>query len=678
MFQEYEPENKIAYFEEIVNTLERDRSPFGKSISYIVATEGWAEIFAREFSDNADVLNLRPDVSACLRFLLIQAKCQLGYLEPDDWQLISSDENFIEFISALYQLPTDLGIIRLDIHATGSTSLIFKCLTRKFRTCALKLIQPIHFHNSHIRRLTLNYAADHGLHTLHSPAIYSSSDTHIIMEFIEGENLNYFIQRHRKASSGDGVPLQSAFNIIQGLLQALNYYRKLTFPVYHGDLTPFNIIVSARDEKVYLIDFGSNYLLRDHAGSQSHFSRIYSHLELFIAPEIVAGQPLNSSKADMYSAAMITLELLNVAQLRKEDIGPRLRSLWKNPQTRGVAEIIEDLTEEEPRNRAIEFGDDEECYSRLMEAVKYNFEVYEGLQRTQKSGFWGYVGNFLKLDVASVLSDAKEIYSHNKSNSGRITKKELAFLYVNAICCSVIISSFVIVNYLSLGPIVNLPFSFPVQEAIEKAMSYLNIRYSAGDFWDNIPGRAVALTFGMIAGRYYSNIFAFVVVNGPSDTQKFLTNGFLRLNSISYFIPIMYAMVVDASAWPYCAFFGTLFPAINNFLCGWVCKDGAKLGLVLLSSEKKHSHEASEFLQRYNEWGNLMLLYSISLLTIGILLDAGYLVDEKMYAFLVCSINILKIYRLNCGREAPEFAGNISRLFYAARRARILTNRSNM
>jgi hypothetical protein len=63
-----------------------------------------------------------------------------------------------------------------------------------------------------------------------------------------------------------------------------------------------------------------------------------------------------------------------------------------------------------------------------------------------------------------------------------------------------------------------------------------------------------------------------------------------------------------------------------------------------------------------------MGLYSVGLGVIGVLLTTGLARDESVYATFVCGINMFKMYRNYCGREAPIVSGNLSRLFFSARR----------
>jgi hypothetical protein len=51
-----------------------------------------------------------------------------------------------------------------------------------------------------------------------------------------------------------------------------------------------------------------------------------------------------------------------------------------------------------------------------------------------------------------------------------------------------------------------------------------------------------------------------------------------------------------------------------------------------------------------------------------VVLGLDWAKDAWFYAVIVCFLNIFKIYRNNCGREAPKIAGNLARSFFDIRR----------
>jgi hypothetical protein len=245
-----------------------------------------------------------------------------------------------------------------------------------------------------------------------------------------------------------------------------------------------------------------------------------------------------------------------------------------------------------------------------------------------------------------------------------ITKGQRFASSVNPACLFLIITSFAFYTYIDFRaayyPTLDVLYPQFLVDFAERPPREFRI----GDFIDNLPGRLVALTFGLIASRYYANIFAPLQVTGiPGWLQK-ATNLLLRANCITYLIPIMAAIVYDPKLWPICALIGTLFRAFNNRLCWLTARQSRVRAGRMFSLESCHRAETEAFLHEYREWWFLMLAYSFAIGLIGLLLHFGVAKDEKIYAGIVCGINMAKVYRNNCGREAPRICGNLSRMFF--------------
>ena len=77
------------------------------------------------------------------------------------------------------------------------------------------------------------------------------------------------------------------------------------------------------------------------------------------------------------------------------------------------------------------------------------------------------------------------------------------------------------------------------------------------------------------------------------------------------------------------------------------------------------AHEANKrFLKCFGEWWRLMAPYSVVLLLVGILLKQGLLHDEAFFALCAVAVNLLKLYRLNCLRDAPDIRGYLARALF--------------
>ena len=176
----------------------------------------------------------------------------------------------------------------------------------------------------------------------------------------------------------------------------------------------------------------------------------------------------------------------------------------------------------------------------------------------------------------------------------------------------------------------DLNFGFGIDLLPAKLAALYNHPFVVGDVFGNLPGRMVALTFGMVATTYYANIFAPLQVTELRSRLQLFANVCMRVNAFSYFTPIMLAIVWDPHWWPWCAFIGTLFPALNNFVCKKVAETGALRSRSEFSVEGLY--ETDRFLWSFGEWWLLMGAYSLVIGTIGILLHTGWAKDEAVYA----------------------------------------------
>ena len=191
--------------------------------------------------------------------------------------------------------------------------------------------------------------------------------------------------------------------------------------------------------------------------------------------------------------------------------------------------------------------------------------------------------------------------------------------------------------------------------------------FRVGDFWGNLPGRAVATTFALTCVTYYVNNFSLI---SPRRCGRRWTEIVMRACAIILPLPVLWALLVHPRAWPLCSGIGTLLVVLNNYLALQLTKTAEDVGTRFST----RGPEGRLFvLEQFEEWWRLMGAYSLSLILVGVLLLTGDAHDEKVYAGLVVAINVFKMYRLNCVKLAPRVRGNLLRdIFTIERHERLL------
>jgi serine/threonine protein kinase len=589
---------------------------------------------------------------------------------------IAADDDFLLVFRKFYEIPDDVGLRTLSFHASGTTSLIFRAATRASGLCALKVIQAPYVRLKEIREATENYDKVYATHVKYSPPIHRTAPLWILMGFIEGLNLHEFLNQLRKDPEFrlSDEYIDNVATIFHLLTQALAYYDQLEPPRVHGDLSPLNVIVGYEGnspKSVTLIDFGVNYVLKHRLGSRRGFAEAYARAELFTAPEVLQGKLPASRGSDFYSLGMICLDFLGHTPLRSETVGVRLGEIWKDQASIGLAEIIEDLVDEQPDKRLLVLKRDPKSniYETLDTAFQSHVKLYRTLvdSRREVGSFWGLLGI---LDITQVARNIAKAARNRDTSYNLVSGWQRYAAALNVASFAILVAGFTIYTAMDVQDFYKfkIPGLSDAIEFIQAITRHYPNKLAIGDLWGNLPGRMVAITFGMIAARYYANIFSYLEVSDFRSALQPITNFTLRVNSISYLPPIMYAIVIDPHQWPICAFIGTLFPALNNFFCRSVARRSYAESGHVFSIEAYHRNEAKGFLAEYQEWFLLMLAYSISLLVIHVVLGLDWAKDAWFYAVIVCFLNIFKIYRNNCGREAPKIAGNLARSFFDIRR----------
>lgn len=213
---------------------------------------------------------------------------------------------------------------------------------------------------------------------------------------------------------------------------------------------------------------------------------------------------------------------------------------------------------------------------------------------------------------------------------------------------SLVWTAFVMLTLADLHIVAFYPLAVQFAEAIGKP-------FTVGDFWGNLPGRLVAVTFALACVTYYMNNFALI---SPRRAGKRLAEVVMRSCACILPLPVIWALIYDPRAWPLCSGIGTLLVVLNNYLALRIAKDAKTAGARFST----RGPEGAVFVDdQLEEWWKLMGGYSLSISLIGVLLLLKAAHDERWYAAFVVAINIFKMYRLNCVKLAPKVRGLLLR-----------------
>jgi hypothetical protein len=226
-------------------------------------------------------------------------------------------------------------------------------------------------------------------------------------------------------------------------------------------------------------------------------------------------------------------------------------------------------------------------------------------------------------------------------------------------CWAVTVSAFIFYTLADLG-------WSPVEPWVTQLAEAMHARFRVGDFWGNLPGRLVALTFSLTAVTYYINNFSTLSPKRLRARIGNFSEFAMRATSLGLVFPVMWAMVYAPHGWPLCAGVGTMLVVVNNFLALRIAIKGNRVGWRFSTRRAVGDRFITDV---FKEWWVLMGGYSLAMIVIGILLLTGIAHDEAIFAVCVIVINVAKMYRLNCVETAPQVRGSLSRDLLTLRRA---------
>ncbi|HEY7456457.1 MAG TPA: protein kinase [Solirubrobacterales bacterium] len=606
---------------------------------------------------------------------------------PEKTVELFRDAAALECFRTFYEIEPLYDLAGAKLHRIGTTSLILRCPVHEDRdhprmppVVALKCLLPRYHRVRVIRERTDKYVQEHSLEVPSTAKIFASGHLTITMEFIEGETL---AERLRRRAVSKELPKREQVRE-RALHDAdITFIREVGLAIceclrelrenghHHLDLAPSNIIVVSKEReplKVRLIDLGRNFAISERVGT----SAAYERAALYVAPELLQDNLIDSWRCDAYSLGIILLETAAKRELTKEDLAAELGRLWQGERpwegAPEIARIVDELVDENPVRRLTLADETDDPYHYLQKLIYQETEVLELYEdQTEGSGF----GLLRGLDLIKIY---KRTQPMNLVKAGKEIEEPVDGTYEDfpalarwallaMLCWVLTLSSFLALTAADLGLTTLKPW-------VEQLAELTHARFEVGPshFWHNLPGRLVALSFGLTAVTYYINNFATLSPKRLEVRIGQISEVLMRSSAVVLVIPIMIAMVYNPDAWPLCAGFGTLLVVLNNFVSLRIA--GHAYDTRRQRRFTPQDDAGYRFINDvFTEWWLLMGWYSISLIAIGILLLEGEASDAGVFAILVIVANVVKMYRTNCVQTAPQVRGCLSRAMLTLRRA---------
>jgi serine/threonine protein kinase len=142
---------------------------------------------------------------------------------------------------------------------------------------------------------------------------FDQAPFYIVMRHVEGENLATWCEMQ---GGIEKAPLATRLEIVAQIADALQAAHDSG--VIHRDVKPSNILVSPRNNRAYLTDFGIGQVLSEELLSRltrSGFTQTMvdynsrSGTQLYMAPELLSGKPA-SIRSDIYALGVVLYQLL--------------------------------------------------------------------------------------------------------------------------------------------------------------------------------------------------------------------------------------------------------------------------------------------------------------------------------------------------------------------------------
>jgi serine/threonine protein kinase len=608
----------------------------------------------------------------------------------------------------------------LTYHALGSKSIILKSCSKY----ALKIIKPWVWNVKGIKEATAEYGDQFGSLGSVCPEVYDFDTRWIIMDLIDGDPLTNYIKDHLHSPDPQDnaevflSQVQRIFTLVcDALSKCLQHQPDKK---HHLDLSPDNILVSNAgkiNETITLIDFEANHLPLTYLGAGGSLPKAST----FLAPELREGAPGNEL-SDAYSLGLILLMMLAPGHFAERDPSTQLDVVWQRfPE---LAAIIEDMIDQRPANRLLQADTRSDCFDYLSASVTHANNLYIERHVKQPSS----IAVFFEAGINGIVPVTPLMAAWQKWQNGDkefkraieekrvnkslllLTLRPLRWVFrwqvlaslINIVVISLLMwTTFIFFDSRLCDALCIAPKDIPAFPASWAA--FFSKTGPLGKFSGYIngyaPGRLAALTFAIIFGKFYSEVFGSITLRYfKSPGLKARTRApevTMRAIPIVGLCTLLWGIVVDPKAWAFCAGFGLAFVGAANLkmlrFCQWALRaDQTNLGAEASALDPEERSSSSDpvplllptspfvatKIKEFERWHVSMFNYSASLLILGFCLKLRIAQDEWLYATLAgIVVNLGQIYRIHCRREPPDLRTAFLRIVFRLRRMDIVRTR---
>jgi serine/threonine protein kinase len=530
--------------------------------------------------------------------------------------------------------------------------------------------------------------------------VWASHDSWVLMEFVKGTTLTDYL---RELDEGRKEPKSEILRPVDiGRLRVLGTALLDAMSVlaakvgHHNDLTPSNIIVQAENPnavKLKLIDLGVNFLhTRTLVGAESRES-------VYIAPEVKASGK-GGHLADLYSVGMVLIAIGGIPHSAPGTVPDQFYVA-----SVGLARLLEDLVDAEPKQRLVVSGVDAGLgrFTEIRDLFVCEIEVLEAADKERPKtrverlrGFLPGVGavkrqraiwKVRRKQVKDTDERAHPMRAHHMRQARRLTRWAVACALLSWMTLALVVTwwSRDLDLWWQAKPIEYL--NWLLNRAGEQTIPVLDdIRaadYPIPDAWDNLPVRIIALAYAIPGLRLYMNIFADMTPHsavrrrGWKRVRTAAASFMMRASAIYPTVYILLPTLVQRKWWFLFSPLGIITVATMISACLWFAHDANARARAWNRGKGLSTVPKGEImtLQRLASWQPAAWLYAAPVVIIGIFLYNDRLQDELMYAIAIALINIGIWTFKNTGSDAPYVRAGLTRAILAAERLDMLEAR---